>query len=260
VGPIGPTGSFVADLRTSPVEAGLARRHRPRRYLSSLVALGVISLLISLAYFAQGSMDAKELRANPEPDSVNMVGPGFKVYSLGELSRTEALNQVSISFSTTGLPFDFTSLVFGDYETNPVVGTTYYAGSGMILNVSGPGGNVTLKEQNGKVIRVIQYQGQTSIVLNGETVYTSTPTATTHYEGTDILVQDWLKGTWSPQEGVVLERPTGMTIETSEFYLMVFQPPATVPEFGALPIVATVMMIICAMVARVRKKGSRQLT
>jgi len=255
VGPIGPKGSYVADVRDSPSQLRPTIR-RQRRFLSSWLVLGVISLLISTAYFAQGSLDARESKTKPPPDAVDEIGigSGFTVYSLGELSRTEAAGTTSISFDADGLPFDFDSLVFGSYETNPVVGATYYAGSGMILNASGSSGNVTLKEQSGKVIRVIQYQGQSSIVLNGQTVYSSTPTASTQYEGTDILVQDWLKGTWSPDMGVLLERPTGMTIESSEFFLMVFQPQAQVPEFGALPMVAMAAMVICIVVSRSRKK------
>jgi hypothetical protein len=215
----------------------------------SLVAFGAISLLVSSTYFAQGDTDSKGTQIDPDPDSANIVSPGFKVYGLRELSRTEDLNQTHICFAADSLPFDFSNLVFGDYSSGPLVGETYYAGSGMILNVSGPNGNVTLREHDGAVIRTVQYQGQESIVFNGETVRTSTPKTTTRYEGTDLLVQDWLEGSWSPEEGVVLERPTGMTIEESEFFLMVFQPPAAVPEFGAFPVAAFMTAFVCILAA-----------
>ena len=256
MGALGPTGSFVADVRESPVRAAApVKQRQPRRFVSSLLALGLISLLVSTAYFAQGNIATEKVETSPDPDSTNKIGPGFKVYGLRELSRTEGTNQTSISFTTRTLPFDFNSLVFGDYASNPKIGATYYAGSGMILNVSGPSGNVTLKDMSGRVIRSVCCQGQASIVFNGETVYTSTPKATTTYEGTDILVQDWLKGTWSPEEGVVLERPTGMTIDNSEFYLMVFQPPAAVPEFGVFPAAAVMIVIVCVVLARFRRQN-----
>lgn len=171
-----------------------------------------------------------------------------------ELSRTEGPNQTSIRFASYQLPFAFSSLVFRDYRVNPVIGATYYAGSGMILNVTGPDCNVTLKEEGGAVICTVRYTGQASIVFNGETVYTSTTKAITRYEGTDLLVQDWLKGTWSPEKGVILERPAGMTIEDSEFFLMVFQPQVAVPEFGAfLPVVVAVMAAAASLIARRRR-------
>ena len=219
-----------------------------------MLALGMIALMVSTAYFAQGDVASDDSQAVPEPDSVDMVGPGFKAYSLRELSRTDGTNQTAIRFSADDLPFDFDCLVFGDYSRNPVAGATYYAGSGMILNVSGPNGSVILRGLNGTIIRTVEYQGQESIVFNGETVYTSTPKASTRFEGTDILVQEWLRGTWSPGMGVVLERPAGMTVENSEFYLMVFQPPAAVPEFGAFPVAALTVAIVCALISRTRGK------
>ncbi len=216
----------------------------------SLLALGLVCLLTSTAFFALGNADTRSTQPSPDPPA--KVGPGFRVYSMSELSRTEEANKTTIRFTSSALPFDFRSLVFRDYTVNTVIGATYYAGSGMILNASGQNGNVALREQDGIMIQTIEYQGQSSIVFNGETVYTSTTKATTLYEGTDLLVQDWLKGTWSPEKGVVLERPTGMTIKDSEFYLMVFQPPATVPEFGALPAVAVLMMAVAILLSRPR--------
>ncbi len=126
----------------------------------------------------------------------------------------------------------------------------------MILNVTGPSGNLTMREPGGKIIRSLEYQGQPTIVFNGETAFTSTPKAYAEFEGTEILIQDWLKDTWSPEMGVVLERPTGLTIDNSEFYVMVFQPQAEVPEFGVLPAVIIVISIVCGLAARARRGTS----
>lgn len=190
-----------------------------------------------------------------DSDSENKIGSGYRVFRIGEQSRVDGTDTTAIRFASNALPFRLENIVFGDYSSEPVLGTTYYAGSGMILNVTGPSGNITLKEPAGKLIRLIHYEGQATIVLNGETTYTSTKTTGTQYEGTDILVQDWLKGTWSPETGVVLERPAGMTIVDSELYLMVFQSQASVPEFGLLPVVGLTVLIVCAFAARAKKKA-----
>jgi len=230
------------------------RAHKElRRFASLALALSIVSILVGFTYLAQGDLLTRGAEQAPSDDQANKVGPGFRVYILEELSRTVTANKTVLAYSIESLPFDLTTLSFGDFQNGPQAGVTYYAGSGMLLNVSGPRGNIVLKEPSGKTIRELSYQGQASIVFNGETITTSFPRASTDYEGTDVLIQDWLKGTWSPDKGVVVEHPSGLTVERSEFYLMVYQAPTTVPEFGTLPAVALVVVILFVCSAR-RKK------
>ena len=221
-----------------------------------MVALGLLFLMVSSAFLAQGIAVVKVDQADPSQDSVTKAGPAFTVYSMRGTCSNTGTNVTSVTFDSSELPFEFTSLLFSSLQGGSVSGATSYAGSGMILNVTGPHGSITMKEQSGKVIRTLQYQGQPTLVFNGETAYTATPKAYAEFEGTEILIQDWLKGTWSPEAGVVLERPTGMTIDTSEFYLMVFQPQAPVPEFGMFPLVALTVVVVCAVISRLRARDA----
>lgn len=255
MGHIGPRGGFVADLRESSTKN--ARSEEPRQhhnYVSIVVAFGLLFLLVTSAYLAQGIAVDNVDQTDASQDSVSRAGPAFTVYSMRGTYSSIGANMTSVTFDSSDLPFEFTDLLFSNPQGGSVPGATYYAGSGMIFNVTGPDGNVTMKEHGGKVIRTLQYQGQLSIVFNGEAAYTATPKAYAEFEGTEILVQDWLKGTWSPEMGVVLERPTGMTIDTSEFYLMVFQPQAPVPEFGTFPLVVLMVVVVGVVASRLRTK------
>jgi hypothetical protein len=244
-------------LRESSAKvAHSATQRQHHSYVLNVVALGILFLLISSAVIAQGIAVDKTKQTDSSQDSVANAGPAFTVYSMRGICSNIGTAATSVTFDSSELPFEFTSLLFNTLQGGSVPGATYYAGSGMILNATGPNGNITMKEQSGKIIRTLQYQGQPSIVLNGEAAYTTTPKAYAEFEGTEILIQDWLKGTWSPEKGVVLERPTGMTIDTSEFYLMVFQPQAPVPEFGMFPLVALMVVVVCAAVSRMRSRDA----
>ncbi len=209
--------------------------------------------MVGSAFLVTGKVVDKGEQSDALPDPTGRIAPGFTVYSLSGLVRNQGAGTTSVTFDSTDLPFVFSSLLF----VAPSGGGTdsvYYAGSGMILNVTGPHGNITLKEQSGKTVRTVEYEGQPSIVINGEAAYTSTPKAYAEFEGTEILIQDWLKGTWTPEKGVVLERPAGMTIDTTEFYVMVFQSPNAVPEFGALPLVSVAVALVCILAFRRKTK------
>ncbi len=257
MGSIGPRHGFVADVREESVLVTPTARHRShRKYFSNLAPLFLLLMMVSCAFLVQGNVNEKETQKDPAPGSVVPIGPGFEIYSLRGTAAGISNNMTSILFDSSDLPFELSSLLFTSSQSGYTLGATYYAGSGMILNVSGPSGNITMREPSGKIIRALEYQGQPSIVFNGETAFTSTPKARAEFEGTEILVQDWLKDTWSPELGVVLERPTGMTIDNSEFYVMVFQPQAPVPEFGVFPLAAIMMVVVCVLVNRFRNRAS----
>ena len=135
---------------------------------------------------------------------------------------------------------------------------TYYAGSGVLLNSSGTKAWIALAEGNGKLVSRVFYRGQTMVVLNGQTttyINSSRPAA---YNGTDLMVQDWRNGNWTPNDGIIIEHPKNVTISGARFYLAVYQPgvSAQMPEFDLLLPVMGFVAIAFVLIRR-RGKSSR---
>ena len=74
------------------------------------------------------------------------------------------------------------------------------------------------------------------------------------YDGTDLMVQDWRNGNWTPSDGIIIEHPKNVTISGATFYLAVYQPgvSAQMPEFDLLAAAASVFVMV--LLARRFKK------
>jgi len=178
----------------------------------------------------------------------------FKVYALNHTSTRAVSNGTALFFDTAQLQVNFSTVQFGDYRMDSRYSGTYYAGSGVLLNSTGTNAWIALAESSGKLVSRIFYHGQTMVVLNGETttyINSSRPVA---YDGTDLMVQDWRNGVWTPNDGVIIEHPKNVTISGARFYLAVYQPgvSAQMPEFDLLPAVVSVFVVVL-LVRRFKK-------
>jgi hypothetical protein len=181
--------------------------------------------------------------AAPPPANNSYV---FKVYALNHTSTRAVSNGTALFFDIAQLPVNFSSVQFGDYRMDSQYRATYYAGSGVLLNSSGTNAWIALTEGNEKLVSRVFYRGQTTVALNGQTttyINSSRPAA---YDGTDLMVQDWRNGNWTPNDGIIIEHPKNVTISGARFYLAVYQPgvSAQIPEFDLLPAVASIFVVV----------------
>lgn len=194
--------------------------------------------------------------AAPAPANNSYV---FKVYALNHTSTRAVSNGTALLFDISQLPVNFSRVRFGDYRTDSQYSATYYAGSGILLNSSGTNAWIALAEGTGKLVSRVFYRGQTMVAFNGQTttyINSSRPVA---YDGTDLMVQDWRNGDWTPSDGIVIEHPKNVTISGARFYLAVYQPgvSAQMPEFDLIPAVASVFVVV--LLARRFKKQPHDL-
>ena len=208
------------------------------------MAFGMASLFIGvlLPHNHNGSSNS-----NSSVGEAKTTGYEFKVYALNATAMTRALDCTEFLFRASDLPFDFGSISFGDFRSDTNRTLIYYAGSGMLVNATGENATITLRENNGKTVSKINYGGQDQIVFNGEVKSVTYPRPMTTYNGTDLLVQDWRNGIWTPSDGIMVEHPGNVTVESASFFLMVHEPQGTyeVPEFGNIisPLLALLVMV-----------------
>jgi hypothetical protein len=236
-----PSRGLIADLHP-PRSERLSRRKSRAAIAISL--LGFAFLLASLLHPIPGkASETSTDSAAPSPANNSYV---FKVYALNNTSTRAVSNGTALFFDIAQLPVNFNGVQFGDYRMDSHYSATYYAGSGILLNSSGTNASITLKEGNGKLVSRVFYRGQTVVALNGQTttyINSSRPAA---YNGTDLMVQDWRNGYWTPNDGIIIEHPKNVTISGARFYLAVYQPGvnAQMPEFGLLPAVLSVFVVV----------------
>jgi hypothetical protein len=210
----------------------------------AMCILGLVFLLASLLHPVPSKAgETSTDSAGPSPTNNSYV---FKVYSLNHTSRWAVSNGTALFFDLAQLPISFTGVRFGDYRKDTQYSATYYAGSGVLLNSSGSNAWITLAEGNGKLVSSVFYHGQAMVALNGQTttyINSSRPAA---YNGTDLMVQDWRNGNWTPNDGIIIEHPKNVTVSGARFYLAVYQPGVSVqiPEFDLLPAVVTVFVVV----------------
>jgi hypothetical protein len=244
-----PSRGFVADLLVPRIR--IAGRHKNRAIIAISI-LGLAFLLASLLHSIPGKAgETSTDSAAPPPANNSYV---FKVYALNHTSIRAVSNGTALFFDIAQLPVNFSSVQFGDYRMDSQYRATYYAGSGVLLNSSGTNAWISLAEGNGKLVSRVFYRGQAIVALNGETttyINSSRPAA---YDGTDLMVQDWRNGSWTPNEGIVIEHPENVTISGARFYLAIYQPSADaqMPEFDLLPGVACVFLVV-VLVRRFKK-------
>ena len=240
---------LIADLHPQRTERCSRRKSRAAIAIS---LLGLAFLLVSLLHPIPGKASKTSTDgAAPSPANNSYV---FKVYALNHTSTKAVSNGTAFFFDIAQLPVNFSGLQFGDYRMDSRYSATYYAGSGVLLNSTGTNAWIALAEGNGKLVSRVFYRGQTIVALNGQTttyINISRPAA---YNGTDLMVQDWRNGNWTPNDGIIIEHPKNVTISGARFYLAVYQPgvSAQMPEFDLLPAVMSVFVVV--LLARRFKK------
>jgi hypothetical protein len=229
------TRGFTADLHSDAVPSRQRRRHVHK----AAVALGVLVAIVLLiqALPENRSPDSKE-----STKSLPSVAPNpyqWRVYMLNQSAVLAQNAGTSFSFRAEELPFSFESVMFGDFRADVDHRATYYGGCGILVNASGGSALLVLRESAGKFISSVNYLGQALIVFSGETKSVSYPTESTSYSGTDKLIEDWRNGTWSPDDGIVIEHPKNVSMTESVFCFMVFEPSGEilVPELQSLPVI-----------------------
>lgn len=247
------SSGLIADLHPPRSERLSRRKSR------AAVAISILGLAFVLAAFlhpipGKASDTSTDSSA---PTSANNSYE-FKVYPLNHTLTKAVGNGTAFFFDLAQLPINFSVVKFGDYRTDSQYNSIYYAGSGILLNSSGTNAWIALVESNGKVVSRVFYRGQTVVVLNGQTTTYINSSRPATYDGTDMMVQDWRNGNWTPNDGVIIEHPKNITISGAAFYLALYQPgvSAQLPEFDLLmPIVGFVA--IALVLIRRSGKSSR---
>jgi hypothetical protein len=170
----------------------------------------------------------------------------WRVYMLNQSSVHAQSSGTSFSFRAEELPFSFESVMFGDFRADVDHRVTYYGGCGILVNATGGSAPLVLRESAGKLISTVNYLGQNLIVFSGETKSVSYPTESTSYSGTDRLIEDWRNGTWSPNDGILVEHPKNVSVTKAVFCLMVFEPSGEIliPELQNLPVIVFLFVIV----------------
>jgi hypothetical protein len=185
---------------------------------------------VIIASLALGSMmlptaeEEAATEASNSPQSVVPVEYRWRVYVLNQTDMSDTSNGTAFSFRTEDLPHEFGSILFGDFRADQGGQGTYYGGCGILVEASGTSASIVLRETDGKFISSVPYNGQDPVVFSGERRSVSYPSVTTSYYGTDLIIQDWRNGTWTPDQGILVEHPEEVTMVASEFCLMLFEP------------------------------------
>ncbi len=245
---------FTADLRYEVTTSRRRRHHIP----AAAVVLGLLISVVLLIQILPGNKSTESTESNKSLPSVTANPYQWRVYMLNQSSVLEQTSGTAFSFRTEDLPFSFDSILFGDFRADVDHQATYYGGCGILVNASGNPASVVLRERTGEFIASVQYAGQELIVFSGERRSVSYPTASTSYHGTDMLVEDWRNGTWSPNDGILIEHPGNVTVTESVFCFMVFEPAGgvMVPEFSSLATI--VIIVLISMIIALRFGDGRQ--
>ncbi len=237
---ISPDRGFIADAPQFRSE----KRHRPVGRML-MIGAGILVAFILAGLFVSrdltlGSVDSKDIQSVPTNNSYE-----FRVYALNQTSIEISENGTYFCFDIGDLPFDLGSLQFEDFRTDTNYSLNYYGGSSILANARGENALIAIKESTGKLISEVHYHGQDLIVLSGETKYCSYPSGVT-WNGTDAMVQDWRAGTWTPDDGVLIEHPKNVTLSDAKFYVMVFEPAGTtlLPEYDVVPVIALTLLLV----------------
>jgi hypothetical protein len=220
-----------------------AGRHKNRATIAISI-LGLALLLASLLHSVPGKASETSTESPaPSPANDSYV---FKVYALNHTSTRAVSNGTALFFDMAQLQVNFSRVRFGDCRMDSEYSATYYAGSGILLNSSGTNAWITLREGDGKLVSNVFYHGQPLVVFNGQTMTYVNCDRPAVFDGTDMIVQDWRKGNWTPNDGIVIEHPKNVTISGARFYLAVYQPGvnAQMPEFDLLPAVVSVFVVV----------------
>ncbi|MBU0623996.1 MAG: hypothetical protein KJ672_04035 [Candidatus Thermoplasmatota archaeon] len=214
-------------------------------------------LLASLLHPIPGKASETSTES-PAPSPAN-DSYAFKVCSLNHTSTRAVSSGTALFFDIAQLQVNFSSVQFGDYRMDSHYSGTYYAGSGILLNSSGTNAWITLREGDGKLVSSVFYHGQPLVVFNGQTTTYANCDRPAVFDGTDMMVQDWRKANWTPNDGIIIEHPENVTISGAMFYLAVYQPAvsANIPEFDGLLLPILGFVVIALVLIRRRNESSR---
>ena len=237
---ISPDHGFIADARQPRLEKRHKSIGRGLVISAGILLAFVLAVLFVSRDLTIGSADSKDIQSAPSDNSYE-----FRVYALNKTSIKVSENGTYFSFNVGDLPFDLGSLRFGDFRTDTNYSLSYYGGSGILVSARGENATMTIRESTGRLISEVRYHGQGLIVLSGETKYCSYPSGVT-WNGTDAMVQDWRAGTWTPDDGILIEHPRNVTLSDAKFYVMVFEPAGStlIPEYEVVPVIALTLLLV----------------
>jgi len=218
------------------------------------LALGLSLVFVFAVLPSLGKTDTVD--TSNSANTTQNLSYDFKIYALNCTSQKHTQNGTLFKFATTDLPFDFSAVNFGDYRSDTTFSRKYYGGSGILVNATGMNATMVLKESSGQIVSRIDYHGQAQVVFNGKVESVTYPTNVTTYEGTDRIIQDWRNTTWAPNDGVIVEHPSNITLTSAKFYVMTLEPSAVteIPEFELAPIVGGIV----ALFMLVRKVAAKR--
>jgi len=252
-----PVHGLTANLYL-PRPAIRTQRRRGKRLTTIAAVLGFIAVL--LIQTVPG--DAPEDDAASTQETTAEQGSNsyeFVVYMLNHTIRASTGNGTLFGFDSAQLPFDFSEIIFGEFRGDTEFRNRYYAGLSLLARAEGPNASIRFLEADGKLVEQIVYQGQSLIVLNGweSTSKDGKGKVISHSWGSmQIAAYDWEGGSWSPEEGIVVEHPSDVTVTSASLCLMVYEPGGTtdIPEYGpGLVCVALVLLILVVRRQRPRK-------
>ena len=237
---------FTADVHSSAVTVRSERRIGRTPTLLAM-AIPLVLILAVLSTLGRSGADA-----DSSPDTPRGLYYDFRVHALNCTSLSSTANGTLFRFNADDLPFEFSSICFGDYRADGTFSQKYYGGSGILVDATGLSTVMTLREGGGQFISAIDYHGQAQVVFNGKVESVTFPSNSTTYDGTDRIIQDWREGSWSPQEGVLVEHTSNVTLADAKFYLMTLEPSGTtdIPEFD--PLLTVGAMIALFLIIRIR--------
>jgi hypothetical protein len=234
------------------------QRRRTKGLTTVAVALGFIAvLLLQMVPDAPGDDAASTQETTAEQGNNSYE---FAVYMLNHTVRAPTSNGTLFRFDSAQLPFDFSELVFGEFRGDTEFRSRYYAGLSLLARAEGPNASIGFLEADGDLVEQIGYQGQSLIVLNGWESISKDGKGKVmdHTWGSmQIAAYDWVDGSWSPEEGIIVNHPVDMTVTSATLCLMVYEPANSteIPEFGlGLACVALALLVLIVRRQRSSKR------
>jgi len=235
-----------------------AVRSRPDKLKPKVVAAATLGFMAVLLCQLAGAAP-EEGPATAQETEQSFRTYEFAVYSLNHTSRISNGVTTVFTFDSNQLPFDFGSLRFDEAGAAADFSPRYYVGMSLLAWAYGPDSVIGFLESGVKPIEDIEYLGQSPVVLNGWESMSkdSHGGVIDHTWGSmQIVAYDWRDGCWSPEQGIAVEHPEGVTVSGVTICLMVYEPndTADIPELG--PVAAVIAL--CLVVLVIKKAGGRR--
>jgi len=263
VAPLVSATGFTAGLRLSTQlpnieDKKLHKRNKNHSALAFISSLVVVFILLSQLVQSLGEekpIDGEKSSVKPPDNCYEM-----RIYALNYTERNSTGTGTLFRFDAQDLPFEFESLRFGDFREDTEYSSSYYAGIGLLADADGSNSTLTLREGNGNLIQEVAYHGQSLIALGGwESISRDNNGSVVDcsWGSMAIPAHDWKDGGWIPENGILIEHPTNVTIAKATIHVMVFEPASNtdIPEFTLLhaSIVAGVLILL------IRRRMTKQV-